>query len=182
LFLRMGLPDLVFGQSSAEAGVGNEARLKGSSSVPKILLGEMTARCGNWKPVLSKSRISFLERLVLIFTGQILGMSGLESRLYPLSLCAFDAAFYVVVVEEELHYLWPFLVRTLHNASVCGGCRGFPTLNNLGLVLLLGDSLLGEAGLRGSLGQPCDVPLRLLTSSFMYSSDMTWSPYVAHSA
>jgi hypothetical protein len=103
------------------------------------------------------------------------------SRLYPLSLCAFDAAFYVVVAEE-LHYLWPFLVRILHNASVCGGCRGFPALNNLGLVLLLGDSLLGEAGLRGSLGQPCDVPLRLLTSNFVYSSHMTWSPYIARDA
>jgi hypothetical protein len=70
-------------------------------------------------------------------------------------------------------------VSVLHNASVCGGCRGFPALNNLGLALLLGDSLLGEAGLRGSLGQPCDVPLRRLISSFVYSSDMTWSPYVA---
>jgi hypothetical protein len=78
LFLRMDLPDLVFGQSSAEAGVGNEARLKGSSSISKSLLGEMTARCGNWKPALSKSRISFLERLVPIFTGQIFGMSGLD--------------------------------------------------------------------------------------------------------
>jgi hypothetical protein len=105
-----------------------------------------------------------------------------RSRLYPLSLCAFDAVFYVVVAEEELHYLWPFLVGNLHNASVCGGCRGFATLNNLGLALLLGDSLLGKAGLRGSLGQPCDVPLCLLTSSFVYSSDMTWSPYVARSA
>jgi hypothetical protein len=74
----MDLPDLVFGQSSAEAGVGNEARLKGSSSVPKSLLGEMIARCGNWKLALSKSRISFLERLVPNFTGQILGMSGLD--------------------------------------------------------------------------------------------------------
>jgi hypothetical protein len=69
LFLRMDLPDLVFGQSSAEARVGNEVRLKGSSSVPKSLLGEMTARCGNWKPTLLKSRISFIERLVPIFTG-----------------------------------------------------------------------------------------------------------------
>jgi hypothetical protein len=74
----MDLHDLVFGQSSVEAGVGNEARLKGSSSVPKSLLGEITACCGNWKPALSKSRISFLERLVPIFTGQILGMSGLD--------------------------------------------------------------------------------------------------------
>jgi hypothetical protein len=65
----MDLPDLVFGQSFAEAGVGNEARLKGSSSIPKSLLAEMTARCGNWKPALSKSRIFFLERLVPIFTG-----------------------------------------------------------------------------------------------------------------
>jgi hypothetical protein len=43
----MDLPDLVFGHSFAEAGVGNEARLKGSSSIPKSLLGEMIARCGN---------------------------------------------------------------------------------------------------------------------------------------
>jgi hypothetical protein len=105
-----------------------------------------------------------------------------RSRLYPLSLCAFDAAFYVIVAEEEFHYLWLFLVSVLHNASVCGGCRGFAALNNLGLALLLGDSLLGEACLRQSLGQPCDVPHRLLTSSFLYSSYMTWSPYVARSA
>jgi hypothetical protein len=105
-----------------------------------------------------------------------------RSRLYPLSLCAFDAAFYVVVAEEELHYLRPFLVSVLHNANVCRGCRGFVALNNLGLALLLGDSLLGEAGLRRSLGQPCDVPLRLLTSSFVYSSHMTWSLYIARSA
>jgi hypothetical protein len=84
--------------------------------------------------------------------------------------------------EEELHYLWPFLVSVLHNTSVCGGCRGFAALNNLGLALLLGDCLLGEAGLCRSLGQPCDVPLYLLTSSFVYSSHMTWFPYVARSA
>jgi hypothetical protein len=47
-------------------------------------------------------------------------------------------------------------VIVLNNASVCGGCRGFPALNNLGLALLLGDSLLGKAGLRRSLGQTCD--------------------------
>jgi hypothetical protein len=105
-----------------------------------------------------------------------------RSGLYPLSLCSFDAAFYVVVAELEFHYLWSFLVSVLHNASVCGGCRGFAALNNLGLALLLGDSLLGEASLRQSLGQPCDVPLRLLTSSFVYSSHMTWSLYVARSA
>src|SRR5665811_1472661 len=84
----MDLPDLVLGKSFALAGVGNEARLKGSSSVPKSRLGEMTARCGNWKPALSKSRISFLERLVPIFTGQILGMSGFDFthfRLLPLT-------------------------------------------------------------------------------------------------
>jgi hypothetical protein len=75
-----------------------------------------------------------------------------RSRLYPLSLCAFDAAFHVVVAKEEFHHLRPFLVSVLHNASVCGGCRGFTTLNNLGLALLLGDSLLGEAGLRRSHG------------------------------
>jgi hypothetical protein len=105
-----------------------------------------------------------------------------RSRLYPLSLCAFDAAFYVVIAEEELHYLWPFLVSLLYNASICEGCRGFAALNNLGLTLLLGDSLLGEASLHRSLGQPCDMPLRLLTSSFVYSSHMTWCPYVARSA
>jgi hypothetical protein len=66
----MDLPDLVFGQSSTKVGVKNEPRLKGSSSIPKSLLGEMTARCGNWKPTLSKSRISLVERLVLIFTSQ----------------------------------------------------------------------------------------------------------------
>jgi hypothetical protein len=69
LFLRMDFPNLVFGHSFTEAGIENEARLKGSSSILKSLLGEMTARCGNWKPVLSKSRISFVERLVPIFTG-----------------------------------------------------------------------------------------------------------------
>jgi hypothetical protein len=70
-----------------------------------------------------------------------------RSGMYPLSLCAFDSAFYVVVAEEELRYLWPFLMSVLHNASICGGCRGFAALNNLGLVLLLGHSLLGEASL-----------------------------------
>jgi hypothetical protein len=105
-----------------------------------------------------------------------------RSQLYPLLLCAFDAAFYVVDAEKELHHLRPFLVSVLHNASVCGGCSGFAALNNLGLALLLGDSLLGEAGLRQSLGQPGNVPLCLLTSSFVYSSHMTWSPYVARSA
>jgi hypothetical protein len=70
-----------------------------------------------------------------------------RSGLYPLSLCAFDAVFYVVVAEKELYYLWPFLVSVLHNASIYGGCRGFVVLNNLHLVLLLDDSLLGEAGL-----------------------------------
>jgi hypothetical protein len=65
----------------------------------------------------------------------------------PTFAYAFEAAFYVVIAEEELHYLWPFLVSILHNASVCGGCRGFVALNNLGLALFLGHSLLGEAGL-----------------------------------
>jgi hypothetical protein len=68
--------------------VGNEERLKRSSSIPKSLLGEMTARCGNWKPKLFKSRISFFERLIQIFIGQMLGMSGLDCihfRLVPLT-------------------------------------------------------------------------------------------------
>jgi hypothetical protein len=68
LFLWMDLPDLVFGYSSGNTGVGNDDWSKGSSSTPKSLLGEMTTRCGNWKPTLSKSRIFFLERLVPIFT------------------------------------------------------------------------------------------------------------------
>jgi hypothetical protein len=72
------LPDLVFGNSFADIGVGNEVRSKDSSSIPKSLFGEMTARCGNWKLALSKSRIFFFERLVPIFTGQMLGMSGLD--------------------------------------------------------------------------------------------------------
>jgi hypothetical protein len=80
----MDLPDLVFGHSFAEAGVGNEARLKGSSSIPKSLFGEMTASCGNWKPALSKSRISFVDRLVPIFTSQMLGMLGLDCTHFPL--------------------------------------------------------------------------------------------------
>jgi hypothetical protein len=56
----------------------NEERSKGSSSIPKNLLGKMTTRCGNWKPGLFKSRIFFFERLVPIFTGQMLGISGLN--------------------------------------------------------------------------------------------------------
>jgi hypothetical protein len=68
-----------------------------------------------------------------------------------------------------------------HDASVCGGCRGFVALNNLSLALLLGNYLLGEVGLCRSLGQPYNVPLRLLTSSLMDSGDMTWSPYAARS-
>jgi hypothetical protein len=39
-----------------------------------------------------------------------------------------------------------------HDASVCGGCSGFVALNNLSLVLLLGNCLLGEAGLAEVLG------------------------------
>ena len=78
LFLQMDLSDMVFGQSSVLAGVGNEIRLKESSSILKSLLGEMTACCGNWKPTLSKSRISFFERLVPIFTNQMLKMPGLD--------------------------------------------------------------------------------------------------------
>jgi hypothetical protein len=34
-----------------------------------------------------------------------------------------------------------------HDANVCGSCRGFVSLNNLSLALLLGNYLLGEAGL-----------------------------------
>jgi hypothetical protein len=34
-----------------------------------------------------------------------------------------------------------------HNVNVCGGCRGFVALNDLCLALLLGNSLLDEAGL-----------------------------------
>ena len=74
----MDLPNLVFIQSSVEARVGNEVRSKGSLSIPKSFLEVKTACYGNWKPALSKSRISFLERLVLIFIGQILRMSGLD--------------------------------------------------------------------------------------------------------
>jgi hypothetical protein len=61
------------------------------------------------------------------------------------------------------------------------GCHGFVALNNLSLALLLGYSLLGKAGLCGRLGQPCDVPLCLLTINLMDSGHMTWSLYVAHS-
>jgi hypothetical protein len=63
-----------------------------------------------------------------------------------------------------------------------GAAVDFAALNNLCLALLLGNSLLDEAGLCRSLGQLGDVPLRLLTSSFVYSSHMTWSLYVAHNA
>jgi hypothetical protein len=80
----MDLPDLVFRNSSKDVGVGNKARLKGSSSIPKSLIGEMTERCGNWKPMLSKSRIFFVERLVRIFTSQMLGMSGLDCTYFRL--------------------------------------------------------------------------------------------------
>jgi hypothetical protein len=84
----MVLPDLVFENSSGDAGVGNDERSKGSFSIPKCLLGEMTTCYGNWKPTLSTSRISFVERLVPIFTGQMLGMSSLDCthfRLVPLT-------------------------------------------------------------------------------------------------
>jgi hypothetical protein len=88
----------------------------------------------------------------------------------------------VIITKKVLHNFWLLLMSMEHDASVCGSCRGFVALNNPSLALLLGNSLLGEAGLRRSLGQPYDVPLRLLTSSFVYSSHMIWSPYVAHSA
>jgi hypothetical protein len=61
--------------------------------------------------------------------------------------CAFDAALYVIVADEELHKFWLFLISVEHNASICGGCRGFVALNDLCLTLLLGDSLLGKIGL-----------------------------------
>jgi hypothetical protein len=47
LFLRMDLLDLDFGNTSGDAGIGNEARSKNSSSIPKNLLGEMIAYYGN---------------------------------------------------------------------------------------------------------------------------------------
>jgi hypothetical protein len=50
----MDLPDLVFKNSSGDTRAWNKVRLKGSSSIPKSLLEEMTARYGNWKPALSK--------------------------------------------------------------------------------------------------------------------------------
>ena len=78
LYLQMDLSDLVFGHSYVKARVENEARLKGSSSIPKSLLREMTTRWDNWKPLLSKSRIFFAERLVPIFTGQMLEMLDLD--------------------------------------------------------------------------------------------------------
>ena len=78
LFLQMDLSDLVFRNSFGDTGMRNEARLKESSSIPKSLLGKMTTRCGNWNPSFSKSRISFVERFVPIFTGHMLGMSGLD--------------------------------------------------------------------------------------------------------
>jgi hypothetical protein len=68
-----------------------------------------------------------------------------------------------------------------HNASVCGGCRGFVALNDLCLALLLGNSLLSEAGLCRSLKQPYNVSLCLFTSSFMNSDHMTMSSYVNRS-
>jgi hypothetical protein len=68
-----------------------------------------------------------------------------------------------------------------HDASVCGGCRGFVALNNLSLTFLLGNCLLGEVCLCRSLEQPCNVPLCLLTSNLLDSGHMTWSPYVARS-
>jgi hypothetical protein len=56
-----------------------------------------------------------------------------------------------------------------HDASVCGDCRRFVAMNNLSLALFLGNCLLGEVGLYRSLGQLCNVSLRLLTSSLMAS-------------
>jgi hypothetical protein len=47
LFLQMFLPDLIFGCSSGDAGIGYDERSDGSSSIPKSLFGEMTARWGN---------------------------------------------------------------------------------------------------------------------------------------
>jgi hypothetical protein len=47
LILRMFLHDLIFGCSFGDAGIGYDERSDGSSSIPKSLLGEMTARWGN---------------------------------------------------------------------------------------------------------------------------------------
>jgi hypothetical protein len=83
-----------------------------------------------------------------------------------------------MIAKKELHNFWLLSVSMEHDASVCGGCCGFVVLNNPSLALLLGNCLLGEAGLCRSLGQPCDVPLRLLTSSLMDAGHMSWSTYV----
>jgi hypothetical protein len=47
LILRVFLPDLIFGYLSGNAGIGYDERSDGSSSIPKSLLGEMTARWDN---------------------------------------------------------------------------------------------------------------------------------------
>jgi hypothetical protein len=52
-----------------------------------------------------------------------------------------------MIVEKELHNFWLLLMSVEHDASVCGDCCRFVALNNLDLVLLLGNSLLGKAGL-----------------------------------
>ena len=92
--------------------------------------------------------------------------------------CAFDTVLYVITAEEEFHNFWLLLMSVEQDASVCRSCRGFIALINLSFVLLFGNSLLGEASLCQSLGQPCDVPLHLLTSSLMDSNDMSRSSYV----
>jgi hypothetical protein len=58
--------------------VGYKERSNGSSSIPKSLLGDIKAHFGNWNPKFSRSRISFFEKLVPIFIGQMFGMLGLE--------------------------------------------------------------------------------------------------------
>ena len=84
--------------------------------------------------------------------------------------------------KKELNNFWLLFMSVEHDTSVCRGCRGFAALNNPSLVLFFGNCLLGEVGLCRSLGQLCDVLLRFLTNSLMYSSHMTWSPYVACNA
>ena len=116
LFLWMDLPDMVFGQSSVEVGVGNEARSKESSSVLKNLLRETTIHCGNWKLALSKSKIFFLERLVPIFTGQILGMSGLDYTHFcfvPLTQRSLSSLQKKNFITSSL-FLWAFCIMPIY--------------------------------------------------------------------
>ena len=71
----------------------------------------------------------------------MLGMSGLDCTHFHLVL--FDIALYAIIAKKEPHNFWLLFMSVEHDASVYRGCCRFVALNNLSLILLLSNSMLG---------------------------------------